>query len=203
MGCEPTNTLAYIVLDELPRANGAIDFASFDLRKAGNRPLSIVKLIDNFEASYDCVANEGSVFTFHSNLGAPRYKYVLSVFFAGEAGSFFSIATQSCSALRCGLLLVIILRIQTPHRNLTLSSSPLDRIFFHVRRIIRTDISKPSPPETWEAVIPEHATDLLMWAAASKVRSLAQINSTIISHSPHLANDLTLSLFLLRRATLW
>ena len=73
-GCEPTNKLAYVALDELPRENDAIDFAIFDLRKDGNKPLPIVKLVDNFDASYDCVANEGSVFTFHSNLGAPRYK---------------------------------------------------------------------------------------------------------------------------------
>lgn len=64
---------------------------------------------------------------------------------------------------------------QTPHWKLTLSSSPLGWLSFHFLRIIRTDISKPSPPETWEAVIPEHATDLLMWAAASKVRSFAPI----------------------------
>jgi prolyl oligopeptidase len=79
-GCEPTNKLAYVALDELPRENDAINFASFDLRKDGNQPLPIVKLVDNFDASYDCVANEGSVFTFHSNLGAPRYKYVVVVF---------------------------------------------------------------------------------------------------------------------------
>ena len=73
-GCEPTNKLAYVALGKLPRENGTINFASFDLRKNGNELLPIVKLVDNFDASYDCVANEGSVFTFHSNLGAPRYK---------------------------------------------------------------------------------------------------------------------------------
>ena len=86
-----------------------------------------------------------------------------------------STAAQSCGALQCGSLFDLLLRRQTPHWKLTFSPSPRGLISFYFRRIIRTDISKPSPPETWEAVIPEHPTDLLMWAAASKVRSFATI----------------------------
>ena len=42
--------------------------------KAGVRPLPLTKLIDNFKAQYEYVANEGSMFTFKTNLHAPRYR---------------------------------------------------------------------------------------------------------------------------------
>lgn len=35
----------------------------------------MVKLVDNFEASYDYVANEGDTFYFMTNLDAPRYRW--------------------------------------------------------------------------------------------------------------------------------
>ena len=41
----------------------------------GSKKLPVVKLVDNFDASYGCVANEGPVFTFITNLDAPRYRY--------------------------------------------------------------------------------------------------------------------------------
>lgn len=42
--------------------------------KVGVRPLPLIKLVDNFEAQYEYVANEGSLFTFKTNLRAPRYR---------------------------------------------------------------------------------------------------------------------------------
>ena len=41
---------------------------------AGSKKLPIVKLVDNFEASYSYVANDGPVFSFMTNLHAPRYR---------------------------------------------------------------------------------------------------------------------------------
>jgi hypothetical protein len=38
------------------------------------KPLPLVKLVDNFDASYSYVANEGTVFTFLTNLNAPLYR---------------------------------------------------------------------------------------------------------------------------------
>ncbi|KAG7245719.1 hypothetical protein CRUP_021509, partial [Coryphaenoides rupestris] len=35
-----------------------------------------VKLIDNFDAEYEYVTNEDTVFTFKTNLEAPRYRLI-------------------------------------------------------------------------------------------------------------------------------
>jgi len=73
-GCEPKNRLYYLALDGLPRGeDGVLDLAAFDRRKGVDAtPLPIVKLVDDFEASWDYVANVGSVFTFQTNYQAPR-----------------------------------------------------------------------------------------------------------------------------------
>lgn len=75
-GCQPQNRLFYLDLQLVPkRADGALDFSSFDFFK-GSSPLPLVKLVDNFEASWDYVANEGSSFSFKTNLDAARYRVV-------------------------------------------------------------------------------------------------------------------------------
>lgn len=43
--------------------------------KVGVRPLPLCKLVDNFEAQYEYVANAGTLFTLKTNLQAPRYRY--------------------------------------------------------------------------------------------------------------------------------
>jgi hypothetical protein len=43
----------------------------------GKSKLGLVKLVDNFDASYSYVANEGTVFYFQTNLNAPRYRCAL------------------------------------------------------------------------------------------------------------------------------
>ncbi|CAL1583695.1 unnamed protein product [Knipowitschia caucasica] len=58
-GCEPVNRLWYCDLQQLP--NGITGL------------LPWVKLVDTFEAQFSYVTNEGTVFTFHSNLESPRY----------------------------------------------------------------------------------------------------------------------------------
>lgn len=61
-GCEPVNQLWYCDLQQLPDGIKGL--------------LPWVKLVDNFEAQFSYVTNEGSVFTFHSNLDAPRYRLI-------------------------------------------------------------------------------------------------------------------------------
>ncbi|KAL7382509.1 hypothetical protein ABVT39_023562 [Epinephelus coioides] len=58
-GCEPVNQLWYCDLQQLPDGITGL--------------LPWVKLVDNFEAQYSYVTNEGTIFTFQSNLDAPRY----------------------------------------------------------------------------------------------------------------------------------
>ncbi|KAG6487902.1 hypothetical protein ZIOFF_056640 [Zingiber officinale] len=67
-GCDPVNKLYYCDLQSL--SSGLEGF------KGSNEMLPFIKLIDNFEASYAAVANDGSEFTFLTNKGAPRYKLV-------------------------------------------------------------------------------------------------------------------------------
>uniref|UniRef100_A0A7N9AQS8 Prolyl endopeptidase n=1 Tax=Mastacembelus armatus TaxID=205130 RepID=A0A7N9AQS8_9TELE len=58
-GCEPVNQLWYCDLQQLPNGIKGL--------------LPWVKLVDNFDAQYSYITNEGTVFTFRSNLDAPRY----------------------------------------------------------------------------------------------------------------------------------
>mmetsp|Transcript_25826 Transcript_25826/g.72321 ORF Transcript_25826/g.72321 Transcript_25826/m.72321 type:complete len:814 (-) Transcript_25826:260-2701(-) len=79
-GCLPTNKLYYVDLGALKtRPDGTVDFPAYDFLK-GSELLPVVKLVDNFDASYSYVANAGPVFTFRTNLNAPRYKLVRADF---------------------------------------------------------------------------------------------------------------------------
>ncbi|KAK4753341.1 hypothetical protein SAY87_022139 [Trapa incisa] len=67
-GCDPVNKIYYCDMSSL--AEGLQGY------KKRNELLPFVKLVDNFDAMYDNVANDGSVFTFLTNKNAPRYKLV-------------------------------------------------------------------------------------------------------------------------------
>ncbi|KAG6387955.1 hypothetical protein SASPL_153151 [Salvia splendens] len=61
--CNPTNTLYYCDVSALRNdLNGLL--------------LPFVKLVDTFDVVYDYVANDGTVFTFHTTKDAPRYKLI-------------------------------------------------------------------------------------------------------------------------------
>lgn len=51
----------------------ALDFGPYDLR-THPKALPVVKLVDNFDAQYEYVTNEGTEFTFQTNLKAPLYR---------------------------------------------------------------------------------------------------------------------------------
>lgn len=67
-GCDPVNRLYYCDLSSI--SNGLLGF------KGGNDLLPLEKLVDNFDAQYELVANDGTSFTFRTNRKAPRYKLV-------------------------------------------------------------------------------------------------------------------------------
>ncbi|XP_013397961.1 prolyl endopeptidase isoform X3 [Lingula anatina] len=61
-GCHPVNRLYYVDLQALPDGiNGVLPY---------------IKLVDNFDAEYEYITNEGTVFTFKTNLNAPKYKLI-------------------------------------------------------------------------------------------------------------------------------
>ena len=74
-GTQPTNQLWYADLQSLPEfsKDKALDFTPYDY-KSGPKALPLVKLVDNFEASYDYLANDGFDFTFQTNYEAPLYR---------------------------------------------------------------------------------------------------------------------------------
>ncbi|CAL5075670.1 unnamed protein product [Urochloa decumbens] len=67
-GCDPVNKLYYCKIASLPR--GIEGF------RESEEMLPFVKLIDNFDAQYQVVANDGDEFTFLTNKNAPRNKLV-------------------------------------------------------------------------------------------------------------------------------
>ncbi|KAL2509059.1 Prolyl oligopeptidase family protein [Forsythia ovata] len=66
--CDPVNKIYYCDLSALS--------SGLEGYKGKKELLPFVKLVDNFEASYDHVANDDSVFTFRTNKNAPKYKLV-------------------------------------------------------------------------------------------------------------------------------
>ncbi|KAL2499283.1 Prolyl oligopeptidase family protein [Abeliophyllum distichum] len=66
--CDPVNKIYYCDLSALS--------SGLEGYKRKKELLPFVKLVDNFEASYDHVANDDSVFTFRTNKNAPKYKLV-------------------------------------------------------------------------------------------------------------------------------
>ncbi|KAF9621768.1 hypothetical protein IFM89_027622 [Coptis chinensis] len=66
--CDPVKKLYYCDLSELP--HGLEGFSGKE------DVLPFTKLIDNFDASYQAIANDGTEFTFLTNKDAPKYKVV-------------------------------------------------------------------------------------------------------------------------------
>lgn len=84
-GCQPTNKLFVVdmeKLDQLPSQSPgsvtSVNWDAYDIRKKGSKKLmdSGLKLVDSFDASFSVLANEGSLFTFKTNLNAPKNKLV-------------------------------------------------------------------------------------------------------------------------------
>jgi prolyl oligopeptidase len=63
-GTAPVNKLYYY------------DLARFEPAAGGDHGLSVVKLVDNWEAQYEYITNEGTLFWFKTNLKAPKNKLI-------------------------------------------------------------------------------------------------------------------------------
>lgn len=61
-GCDPVNRLYYYDLSK----------NNYEIKGL----LPYVKVVDNFDAEYEYITNTGSIFTFKTNLNAPRYKLI-------------------------------------------------------------------------------------------------------------------------------
>ncbi|KAK7488960.1 hypothetical protein BaRGS_00019764 [Batillaria attramentaria] len=61
-GCDPVNRLYYVDLE--------------GLKDGINGILPYTKVVDNFDAEYEYITNNGTVFTFKTNKDAPRYKVI-------------------------------------------------------------------------------------------------------------------------------
>ncbi|XP_058225537.1 uncharacterized protein LOC131334513 [Rhododendron vialii] len=66
--CEPVNKVYYCDMSAL--SNG------LEGHRGRKDLLPFVKLIDNFDAEYDVIANDDTLFTFRTNKDAPKYKLV-------------------------------------------------------------------------------------------------------------------------------
>ncbi|PNW76248.1 hypothetical protein CHLRE_12g542100v5 [Chlamydomonas reinhardtii] len=89
-GTMPANRLYLVDMQALDKkADGAVDWAKYDHRN-GSKKLPVVKLVDDFSASFSVVANEGTTFYIMTNLDAPRYRLVKipHVTSAGPASSW-------------------------------------------------------------------------------------------------------------------
>ncbi|KAF6737590.1 Prolyl endopeptidase [Oryzias melastigma] len=79
-GCDPVNRLWYCDLQKSPEGITGL--------------LPWVKLIDNFDAEYEYVTNEGTLFTFKTNLDAPRYRLINIDFHSPEQSSWKELIPQ-------------------------------------------------------------------------------------------------------------
>lgn len=97
-GCEPTNQLWYCDIQTLQRnaTTGALDLRKFDQAKGKEaEALPISKLVDNFQAAYDYVANEVT-------LGIPPPSCVLEAFCTFPESKYTTRSHKNCVSLRSG-----------------------------------------------------------------------------------------------------
>lgn len=84
-GCDPTNRLFYVDLQTLPDGINGI--------------LPYVKVVDNFDAQYEYLTNEGTLFTFKTNLKAPNYKLIQIDFSKPEMETWTTLVEEASSVL--------------------------------------------------------------------------------------------------------
>lgn len=80
-GCDPVNRLYYCDRETLQEGIKGV--------------LPWVKLIDNFDAEYEYITNEGTLFTFKTNLNAPKYKLINIDFSKPEKENWKDLVSES------------------------------------------------------------------------------------------------------------
>jgi prolyl oligopeptidase len=136
-GCKPRNRLYVLDLQKhvsRRQEGGAYDFSAWPVRS-----LPFARVVDDFEGSYDVVANEGTVFTLRTNRRAPRYKVVK----VDLGPSLEAAAKEADEAAKAAAGATTIPSFAS-------STAAL------------------ASPDTWPEVIPEHSKDVLQAAVALK-----------------------------------
>jgi prolyl oligopeptidase len=154
-GCQPRNRLYVLDLaahvkrrvaggDGVNKQRQPYDFGAWP-----PRTLPFARVVDDFEGSYDVVANEGSTFTLRTNRKAPRYKVVkVDLKPALEAAAKEARDAQGLGGR--GGASGGLASASTPPPSYASSATAL------------------TPADTWPEVIPEHAKDVLQGAVALK-----------------------------------
>ncbi|XP_031553997.1 prolyl endopeptidase-like, partial [Actinia tenebrosa] len=78
-GCNPVNRLYYCDLNKVDAIKDKLPYT---------------KIVDNFDAEYEYITNQGTLFTFKTNLNSPRYKLINIDFLQPEQDKWSTLVSQ-------------------------------------------------------------------------------------------------------------
>lgn len=135
----------------------------------------IIKLVDDFDASYDYVANEGETFFFKTNLAAPRYRWVGCVQRGTSHGMACSPGPLRPSPRPSRHISWASAISPRPTKPCSLKPAPAPHALCRpsllpsrTHSVVKAQLPSPGAPTSWPDVIPQHPKDLLQGAVALK-----------------------------------